>query len=145
MLTIAFIFLRMFFIVSTNELLQTVTLPSRSLWCCEKWRPPAACPGEDPQVLRGKTHFKEAFHQKKKLSASSAVIVIIPKITKTDSTCFLCCESQDVAGLAHAHAVGNKHAEVVGLGRTQIHQGHLGQLRIWELSPFCSIPGCCAA
>lgn len=57
------------------------------------------------------------------------------------STCFFGCDCQNVAGVARAQAVGSKHAEVVGLGWTQIHQSQLGQLRVQDLSDDCSVPG----
>lgn len=42
-----------------------------------------------------------------------------------DTTCFFRCDCQNVADLAHAHTVNGEHAEVVGLGRTQIQQSQL--------------------
>lgn len=57
------------------------------------------------------------------------------------STCFLGCDCQNVAGVARAQAVSGKHAEVVGLGWTQVHQSQLGQLRVQDRSDGCSVPG----
>lgn len=59
-------------------------------------------------------------------------------------TCFFGCDCQHVTGLAHANTVDGKHTKDVGFGWTQIHQSHLSQRRIWDLSSYCGIPGCCA-
>lgn len=62
----------------------------------------------------------------------------------TDATGFFSCDGQNVAGLAHAHAVDGEHAKVVLLGRTQISQSQLSQFRICDFGTDCGIPGCCA-
>lgn len=78
--------------------------------------------------------------QQNKLSIK---MFFIPKKSSVcfSSTCFFGCDCQNVAGVARAQAVGSKHAEVVGLGWTQIHQSQLGQLRVQDLSDDCSVPG----
>lgn len=64
-----------------------------------------------------------------------------PPTGETNPTSFFGDDGQDVAGGARAHAVGGEHAQVVGPGRTQVHQGQLGQLWVRDLGDDRGVPG----